>query len=317
VRAVRSDGNGGVAVVDADLAAPEYVKDPVRLRVRSASVCGSDLKMLAWNLPVTLGHEFAGLLDDGTPVAVQPNAPCGACVHCRSGNDQLCQACNDRVRGIFTDGGLADEVIVDRSDLVPLPAGIEVDVGALVEPAAVALHAAHQGGLHDAAAPDRVLVIGAGSIGLSLVTMARHHGATVDLVARHPAQREAGERLGAGFSFSDEYDVVFDAAGTQASLDEAIARLRPGGTIIAPATWFDPVAVGTSLMMKEVRLLPSYTYGHHHGVREFDEAVEVLVAHPELTDTLVTHRFGLDEAVEAFRTAGDRASGTIKVVIQP
>jgi threonine dehydrogenase-like Zn-dependent dehydrogenase len=199
---VRGDGDGGVAVVDVELSTPAYVSDPVRLRVQSASICGSDLKMLSWSLPVTLGHEFAGLLDDGTPVAVQPNAPCGECDLCRAGNDQLCQASNDRVRGIFTDGGLADEVIVDRADVVPLPDGIRVDVGALVEPAAVALHAAHQGGLHDDAPPGRVLVIGAGSIGLLLVTMARDHGATVDLVARHPAQREAGERLGAKFSLA-------------------------------------------------------------------------------------------------------------------
>jgi 2-desacetyl-2-hydroxyethyl bacteriochlorophyllide A dehydrogenase len=248
---------------------------------------------------------------------VQPNAPCGECDLCLAGNDQLCQASNDRVRGIFTDGGLADEVIVDRADVVPLPHGIGIDVGALVEPAAVALHAAHQGGLHDGAPPGRVLVIGAGSIGLLLVTMARDHGATVDLVARYPAQHEAGERLGANFSLADDYDVIFDAAGTQSSLDEAITRLRPGGTIVAPATWFNPVSVGTSLLMKEARLVPSYVYGHHHGVREFEEAIDLLAAHPDLPDAIVTHRFPLADAPVAFRTAAERASGTIKVVLQP
>src|SRR5262245_5132135 len=150
-----------------------------------------------------------------------------------------------------------------------------------------------------------------------LVTIARHHGADVDLVARHPAQREAGERLGSGFALADEYDVVVDCAGTQSSLDAAIARVRPGGKVVVPGTWFDPVSVGTDLMMKEVHLVPSYVYGHHHGVREFDEAVEILAAHPELVDTVVTDRFSLDDAAEAFRVASDRASGTIKVVIEP
>lgn len=285
--------------------------------MQSAGICGSDLKMLGWNLPSTLGHEFAGLLDDDSPVCVQPNAPCGHCELCLTGAEHLCAASNNRVLGIFNDGGLADEVIVDRADIVALPAGVDVAVGALVEPTAVALHAAHRAGLHDDARPERVLVIGAGSIGLALVTVARHHGADVDLVARHPAQREAGERLGAGFSLADEYAVVFDAAGSQSSLDEAIRRLRPGGTIAVPATWFDPVQVSTTLLMKEARLLPSYCYGHHHGVREFEESVEVLAGHPELADTLVTHRFGLDDAAEAFHVAKNRASGAIKVVMQP
>ncbi len=314
---MRCSGDGGVAVVEVDATAPSYASDPVHVQVTSASICGSDLKMLAWNLPVTLGHEFAGQLGDGTLVAVQPNAPCGACALCRSGCDHLCPATGDRVLGVFSDGGLADEVIVDRRDLVVLPPEVAADVGALVEPTAVALHAAHRAGLHDDAPPDRVLVIGAGSIGLTLVTIARHHGATVDLVARHPAQLEAGERLGAGFTIVDEYDVVVDAAGTQSSLDAAIERVRPGGTVVVPGTWFDPVQVGTQMLMKEVHLAPSYTYGHHHGVREFDEAVEILAAHPELSDTIVTHRFPLDDAPEAFRVAGERAAGAIKVVIEP
>jgi len=200
---------------------------------------------------------------------------------------------------------------------VPLPPGIDPDVGALVEPCAVALHAVHLTGLHGDSPPDRILVIGAGSIGLAVTAIARAHGAEVDLVARHAAQRAAGERLGAGFTVAGEYDVVVDCAGTQAALDQAIERVRPGGTIVAPATWFDPVQVGTPLMMKEVRLIPSYTYGHHHGVREFEESAEVLAANPDFSEVIVTHRFSLDDAPEAFRTAADRAGGAIKVVNHP
>jgi threonine dehydrogenase-like Zn-dependent dehydrogenase len=69
--------------------------------------------------------------------------------------------------------------------------------------------------------------------------------------------------------------------------------------------------------MKEVTLVPSFTYGHHHGVGEFAEATRILDGAPELVDTLVTHRFGLDDAAEAFRVAGDRAEDPIKVVILP
>jgi threonine dehydrogenase-like Zn-dependent dehydrogenase len=317
MRAVRSDGDGGVTLVDAELRAPAYATEPVKVRVASASICGSDLKMLSWPLPVTLGHEFAGWLDDGTLVAVQPNAPCGECVPCRTGREHLCPESPGRVLGVSNDGGLADDVIVDRADVIPLPSGIAPDVGALVEPTAVALHAAHLAGLHDDPPLERVLVIGAGSIGLTLVTVARAHGARVDLVARHPAQRSAGEALGAGFALADGYDVVLDCAGSQSSLDEAIGRVAPGGTVVVPGTWFDPVQVGTTMLMKEVRVVPSYTYGHHHGVREFEEAAELLAAHPELPAAIVTHRFRLDDAPAAFRTAADRSAGAIKVVIEP
>lgn len=318
MRAVRATGDGGVAVIEVEPTVPAHVRDPVRLRVRSAGICGSDLEMLRWGLPATLGHEFAGVLDDGTAVAVQPNAPCGECEFCRAGVDNVCPASNDRVYGVFTDGGLADEVIVDRRDVVPLPGAVDTSVGALVEPTAVALHAAHLAGLHGAAPPDRVLVVGGGSIGLAFVAAARHHGAEVDLAARHPAQREAGERLGAGPPREHHlYAVVVDCAGTQSSLDEALARVRPAGTIVVPGTWFEPVRVGTGVLMKEARIVPSYVYGHHLGIREFEEAVDVLAAHPELANAMVTHRFGLDDAPEAFRVAADRAAGAIKVVLEP
>jgi 2-desacetyl-2-hydroxyethyl bacteriochlorophyllide A dehydrogenase len=317
VRAVKNTGDGGVAVVDTELRTPEYVTDPLHVRVTSASICGSDLKMLGWKLPVVLGHEFGGVLDDGTRVAVQPNAPCGTCSECLAGREHLCATSNDRVRGIFTDGGLADDVVVDRRDLVMLPPGLAPDAAALVEPTAVALHATHIAGLHDESPPERILVIGAGSIGLAVVAMARGHGAGVDLVARHPAQQAAGERLGATIALRDAYDVVIVSTGTQSSLDAAVEHVRPGGTIVVPGSWFDPVHIGTAMMMKEVRLVPSYIYGHHHGVREFDEAAQLLADNPDIADTIVTHRFGLDDAPEAFRTAADRAGGAIKVVIEP
>ncbi len=114
VRAVRASGDGGVAVVDVEARAPEHATDPVRVRVRSCGICASDLHLAAWNLPVTLGHEFAGVLDDGTAVAVQPNAWCGACDRCLAGETQLCRHGASRLHGVSVDGGLADEVVVDR-----------------------------------------------------------------------------------------------------------------------------------------------------------------------------------------------------------
>jgi threonine dehydrogenase-like Zn-dependent dehydrogenase len=176
---VRSTGDG-VAVVDVEATVPDFATNPVTVRVGSAGICASDLKMLPWKLPVTMGHEFAGVLDDGTVVTVQPNAPCGTCTQCVAGREHLCPESNHRIHGVFSDGGLADEVIVDRSSLVMLSPGVGPDVGALIEPISVRC-AAHQGGLHGAAPPDRVLVIGGGSIGFA--SSRRAIGAAVDLVA--------------------------------------------------------------------------------------------------------------------------------------
>jgi threonine dehydrogenase-like Zn-dependent dehydrogenase len=286
----------------------------VRVRVRSCGICGSDLHLAAWNLPVTLGHEFAGVLDDGTAVAVQPNVWCGECDRCLAGETNLCRTGLTRMHGVSVDGGLADEVIVDRSCLVPLPAGVGAEIGALVEPLAVAGHALRRVELEPGA---RILVIGGGSIGLALVGVAQAHSVDVDLSARYPHQREAGEQLGARLVVADEYDVVVDAAGSQASLDDAVTRVRPGGTVVVAATYWDPVSFGTDLLGKEVHVVPAAMYGHDRGAREFDLAAEVLAARPELADVLVSHRLALDDAAEAFRVAGDRASGAIKVVLGP
>jgi threonine dehydrogenase-like Zn-dependent dehydrogenase len=129
----------------------------------------------------------------------------------------------------------------------------------------------------------------------------------------------AGELLGAGTAASGEYDVVVDAAGTSSAVATAIDHARPGGLLSAPAVYWDPLTIpnAVTLVVKEVRVQPSYTYGHHHGVREVDEAAALLGIVPELAGAVVTHRFGLDDAPEAFRVAADRASGAIKVVLEP
>jgi threonine dehydrogenase-like Zn-dependent dehydrogenase len=314
MRAVRASGDGGVAVVGVEATVPTHATDPVRVRVRSCGICGSDLHLAAWNLPVTLGHEFAGVLDDGTAVAVQPNVWCGECDRCLVGETNLCRTGLTRLHGVSVDGGLADEVIVDRSCLVRLPPGIGPEIGALVEPLAVAGHALQRVTLELGA---RILVIGGGSIGLAIAAVARARDVDVDLSARYAHQHEAAERLGARRTLADEYDVVVDAAGSQGSLDDAVTRVRPGGTIVVVSTYWDPVSFGSSLLGKEAHLVPATMYGHVHGTREFDVAAEVLGAQPELADVLVSHRFGLDDAVEAFRVSGDRSSGAIKVVLEP
>lgn len=308
MRGLRSTG-GGVALVD--------LPDPstgVAVRVRSAGICGSDLHLAAMGpMPVTLGHEFAGVLEDGTAVAVCPMAPCGTCDQCRKGHEQHCRDLMQRIYGVSRDGGLADVAFVDEACLIPLPPGVDVADAGLVEPLAVALHGLVQAGPLDGR---RVLVIGGGSIGLATVAAARHLGVEVDLMARHPAQRERGEALGAGSAVAEEYEVVVDAAGTQSAFDTAVQLTVPRGLIVELGTFWQPVAVGFGLLGKEIRLVPAYMYGHRHGGREFERAVSVL-ASPGVVDALVSHRFPLEDAVHAFGVAAGRATGAVKVLVNP
>jgi 2-desacetyl-2-hydroxyethyl bacteriochlorophyllide A dehydrogenase len=317
MRAVRF-ADGEAKVVAAEPTLPEYATDPVTVHVKSCSICGSDLHLLNWGLPCIVGHEFAGVLDDGTAVAVQPYVPCGVCDQCRIGETARCRVWLERFHGVSIDGGLADEVIVDRACLAVLPPEVAIENAALTEPLAVTVRAANNAGLTGAREGDGpVLVIGGGSIGLAMTAVLRHRGYQVDVAARHDAQRAAAEWLGAGLTTADEYAVVVDAAGTQGAVDEAVLRLAPGGTLAVVATYWDPVEIGFSLLSKEARIVPSSIYGHHNGRREFEDAVDILAANPVIAEVLVTHRYGLDEAAEAFRTAGNRADGAIKVIVQP
>jgi len=314
MRAVRADGNGGVAVVQVETAPPRGMVDPVRVRIAACGICGSDHQLARWNLPATLGHEFAGYLDDGTAVTVRPDVWCGECDRCLAGESELCRAEGKLMHGVSIDGGLGEVVYADARCIVPLPAGVRAVDGALTEPLSVGLHAVNR---IDAATAGRVLVIGGAAIGLAAVAALGAAGVTADLEARHPRQWEAAERLGAGRGATGEYDVVIDAAGTQSAIDRAVELLRPGGTLVEVGTWWDPVQVGTGFLMKEIRLLPATMTGHTHGDLEFAHSAALLAARPELVDAIVTHRFGLDDAVEAFRVSADRSAGAIKVVIEP
>jgi threonine dehydrogenase-like Zn-dependent dehydrogenase len=301
----------GIRVINAD----PVPAGGARVSVASSGICGSDLHLVSFGpSEVVLGHEFCGRLDDGTPVAVVPVVACGQCDCCLAGEEQQCAASLGSMYGISLDGGLADEVWVDPGCTKVIPPSIPLEHACLVEPIAVALHGIHRAGVLAGA---RVLVVGAGTIGLCTIAAARALGAHVDVLARHQRRIEAGVRLGASTSVGGGYDIVLDAAGTQSSMDKAFELVRPGGTIGVLSNFWDPVSVSYAFQLKEVTLVPAFTYGHHHGVSEFDDAIRVLGATPDLPASVITHHFDLDDATEAFRVAGDRTTGAIKVVLHP
>jgi len=310
MRAVRC-ADGGVVVTDV----PGPTGDGVEIRVRSSGICGSDLHLVPWGLTATLGHEFAGLLPDGTPVAVEPLASCGTCAYCSSGRYNHCVT-GPSIFGVGRDGGMAQRVVVPASAIVPLPAGVPVGDACLVEPLAIAVHGVRRAAL---TGKERIAVVGGGTIGLTAVAAARATGARLDLAARHDSQREAGARLGAGEIDEDEpYDVVIDAAGTTTSLEQAVGLVRSCGTLLILATFWEGMSLpGVTLCMKEVDVIPASLYGRTAAGRDVDAAAALLASHREIATTIITHRFPLEAAPEAFRVAADRKEGAIKVVLEP
>lgn len=309
MRAVRSAG-GEAAVTEALIAATDW---PV-LEVAAAGICGSDLKLVGWNLPVTLGHEVSGTLD-GRAYCVEPTVRCGACDQCRMGAPQRCRGTAPHgILGVAFDGGMADRVAVPPECLVPLPAGLPVADASLVEPMAVGWHALRMVG---AVPGERVLVVGGGAIGLLVVAAARAMGLEVDLDARHEHQRLAGDRLGAG-SPRGQYPVVVEAAGTDSALAECVRRGGPAARIaLVGFDQGDRKLPAIAFTMNEMTMVGCNCYDNGSGGHEFAQAAEALAADPEIAAAVITHRFPLSDAAEAFRVAADRSAGAIKVVLEP
>jgi threonine dehydrogenase-like Zn-dependent dehydrogenase len=312
MRAVRHTENG-IEVVDVPRADGDSGR--VRVQVRGAGICGSDLHMLTWGpMPITLGHEMAGHLDDGTPVAIWPLAPCGTCDRCIAGEASQCRTATSTLYGLGRDGGMADEIVVEESCLVPLPAGLDVADAALVEPIACSVHALRRAQLRG---DERVTVVGGGAIGLGAAAVARWMGCTVDVLARHEPQRHAADRIGAGVEPAGEYDVVVDAAGTKSAVATCFNLLRPGGTVALVASYWEPIEFPMFFTMKEPVVVGSNMHGHDETGRDMDVAAQLLADLPEVAPAIITHRFPLDRAADAFSVAADRAAGAIKVLLEP
>ena len=114
------------------------------------------------------------------------------------------------------------------------------------------------------------------------------------------------------------YDVVVEAAGTNASLARSIELVAPGGTVVVLGVHLGTVEVDwMPLFHREARVIPSLGYCRHDGGREMEDAAAMVAGDPEIARTVITHRFPIEDSGEAFRVAGDKASGAIRVVIEP
>ena len=288
---------------------------------------------------VCLGHEIAGEVAAvgadvsrvrcGDAVTIEPLVVCRECDFCRSGNYQLCaKLC---IAGFGRNGGFAEYVAVPDYTLYRLPAAVDCTLGALAEPLAVGVHAVR---IADVKTTDHVLVLGAGPIGLLVIAAAKAAGAAeIWVTARHAHQAASAHAMGATRVFPssetaaelqasagrDVVDVVIETVGDRAdTISAAIQCVRPGGRVIVLGVFsVRPTIDATALMAKEVRLIGSMTYSRT-GVRsDFAVALQLLAAQPQLFRHIITHRVGLRDIARGFELAGDKASGSIKVMVGP
>ena len=310
MRAVRSTPPG-VAVVDVD----EPDGPGELIAIRSASICASDFGYIAMGSQWVLGHELAGVAEDGRAVAIEAIFGCDECDLCLSGRYNLCATTGMTALGVMADGGMSEWFRAPSRSLVELPAGLDVGDACLVEPTAVAWHVARLAG---AGPEQRVAVVGGGAIGLMAVAAARAMGAAeVSLEARYPHQVELGERLGATQP-SGLYDVVIEAAGSESALHRCTELAAPGGAMGVIGVFGPDVAwPHMQCFMKELRTVPALGYCRHEHGRDFEDAANLLASTPHLVDALITHRFPIDDAAEAFRVAADKSAGARRVVVEP
>jgi len=325
-----------------DIPRPEPGPGEVVVKVRSCGICGSDLHWYHGQMivpPDSPGHEIAGEIADvgadvpklkaGDRVALEGIASCGRCRYCRSGDYNYCPALG--LLGITVPGGFADYVRMPARHCFQIPAGVDFPTAALSEPLGVAVHGVRIAGLEIG---QRVVVLGAGTIGLMAVIAARAGGAGEILVtARRPQQRAAALALGAdrvldaanGNALFEAVqgrpaDLVVETVGGNApTLDEAVASCRPGGTICVLGAFTEaPVFPALLVLAKELTVKGSFVYSRAGARADYDIVEDILARQGELIGgTLVTHRFPLEEIGRAFETAADKTTGSIKVTITP
>jgi 2-desacetyl-2-hydroxyethyl bacteriochlorophyllide A dehydrogenase len=302
----------GVEVVDIE----EPSGEGLLVSIRSVGICGTDLLYLRLGSRQVLGHEIAGVLEDGTAVAVEPAFGCGSCELCEEGSFNLCRTSVNSLLGLNAPGAMSERFRAPERAVRRLPTTLDPLDASLVEPASVALHAAHLALI----SPDcRVAIVGGGAIGILSVVMASSLGAAeLALEARHEPQRLLGEEFGAVGPPQGLYDVVLEASGSESGLHRAVELARPQGRVVLIGAYSPKVTwPSTEAMFKELTVRTSIGYCAHEGRREFDEAAELIASTPRLASALLTHRFGLDDAPAAFATARDRSQGVFRVVVHP
>ncbi|MFE1598751.1 zinc-binding dehydrogenase [Methylobacterium sp. ID0610] len=331
-------------LVLADIHDPAPEPGGLVVRVRAATICGTDIRILTGRktagvrFPSVLGHEFSGVVAEsrserfvrGDPVCVNPAIACGACEACQRGRENLCMRLT--AMGYELDGAFAELVSVPAravaaGNVLPLPEGLSFAEAALAEPLACVINGQEKVSLGRG---DGVVVLGAGPIGLLHVALARHSGARRIVVSEpNPARRRAALDLGADAVIDpgaedvsaavrarcggSGADVIIAAIGVPHLAQDAVRLARPGGrvSLFAGFTRGETAALDVNAIHYG-ELIVTGAFGLMR--RQFGQALDLLASGRIGAAPLLSHRFPLDGAADALRLAASGAA--LKVAIE-
>ncbi len=317
---------------------PEPGPREVVVEIATVGVCGSDVHYyeegrigpFVVDAPMVLGHESSGHVVAlgteagrhaiGDRVALEPGVPCGRCRECRAGRYNLCP---DVV--FFAtppiDGAFANFVAIHEDFAFALPDGVSDEAGALMEPLSVGIWACRKGGVGPG---DRVLITGAGPIGLLAAQVARASGATEIVVADvNPHRLEAAVPAGATRTLQVdetplpeagvEADVLLECSGHPASLHDGIRALRPAGTavVVGMGPEEDASVPLAFVQANEIWLTGTFRYANIYPT-----AIAMTAAGRVDPEAIITGRYGLEDA-EAALLAGREDPRSVKAMVVP
>ncbi len=309
----------------------------VLVEVRAVGVCGSDVHYyehgrigdFVVSEPLVLGHEAMGVVvgggertgrhRPGTRVALEPGVPCGRCAACRGGRYNLCAD----VAFFATppvDGAFARYVTIHEDFAHPLPDRVSDEAGALLEPLSVGLWATRKGGVRPG---DRVLVTGAGPVGLLAAQTARIAGAAeVVITDVNPERLRVAEELGAATALNTAEhpldpemgaDVLLECSGAPAAVTAGIAALRPAGTavLVGMGPHSEARLPVQLIQNREITLTGTFRYAN-----TYPQAVALAAAGRVELDALANRRFPLDGTEQAL-LASRTDTSVIKAMVMP
>ena len=318
---------------------PEPGAGEVLIKIMNIGVCGSDIHVYHGthpftSYPVTQGHEVSGLVErlgegvtglvPGQKVTIQPQVVCGECWPCRHGKYNLCEKL--KVMGFQTTGTASEFFCVDARKVTPLPDDMSLEEGAMIEPLAVAVHAVRRAG--DVQEKD-VCVLGAGPIGILTAQVAKGLGARKVMITdisdiRLAKAREVGVDVTvntktADFAAAfletfgpDKADVIYECAGSDVTMDQAIQNARKGSTIILVAVFGKRANVDLAVLNDhELDLNTSMMYRSEDYLTAMDLATQGKVQ----LKPLISKKFPFREYLEAYRYIDANRESTMKVLI--
>lgn len=318
---------------------PEPVAGEVLVQMACVGVCGSDTHALHGRhpfipIPYAPGHEVTGTVRQvgagvtepavGQRVVVEPTLPCWLCKQCRAGRQNLCE--NLQFFGCgYQQGGMAEYFTIPAHRLHPVPDALDDRQAILIEPLATPVHAVRLAGPLEGRA---VAVLGAGTIGLMVLAVARHQGAARVVVSDvREDKRARALALGATAAvdasradlvplvreeLGESADVVFDCVAVQPTVAQAVGMALKGGTVVIVGVPQADVTVPLPVIQdQQVRVQGSATY----LPEDYRESVDLLLAGVVRPEDFITAEFPLDDAAAAF--AASAGGGHVKVVLTP